>query len=125
MDDVDPPLPPHIRRFAPWTWSCSVRVALAVVLVCLYAPFSWVLIVRDWTWIKMWPVLPGLVPGAFFFHQYDDVVEFTAMGVVSLILIAGLTWLGSRGRWQLVLATIIAVLIAAPSAWIGYSLYLF
>src|SRR3954452_18627642 len=41
------------------------RVALA--LACLYAPYAWLVLIDHpwdsyrWHWIRMWPVLPGLL----------------------------------------------------------------
>ena len=107
-----------------------VGLSLGVVAACLYLPFSWLLVEENnWSdyrmsWIILWPILPGILPGAFLFHPHD-VAEFTTMGVMTLLLLAGLTWLGSLG-WKRLLATaVIALLISIPSSMVAHSFYWF
>ena len=44
-----------------------IRWAAGVALLLVYAPYSWLVIIDHpwnaelWHWIKMWPVLPGVV----------------------------------------------------------------
>jgi hypothetical protein len=90
-------------------------------------PFGWLLLDYPWSayrlhWLKLWPILPGFVPGAALFHPHDA-LEFTTMGVTTLVLLAGLTWLGSRGRYWLALAAGIALLVSVPSAWFAYAAF--
>lgn len=107
-----------------------VGLSLAVVAACLYLPFSWLLMEENnWSdyrlsWLKLWPILPGILPGAFLFHPHD-VAEFTAMGVTTLLLLVGLTWLGSLGWKHLVAAVVIALLISIPSSMAAHSAYWF
>ena len=70
------------------------------------------------------PHLPGMIPGAFLFHPHEA-AEFTAMGVTTLLLLVGLTWLGSRGRYRLFSAALIALLISVPSSMVAHSFYWF
>ena len=40
---------------------------ILLVLFCLYAPYAWLVLIDypwdsyRWQWIKMWPVLPGIL----------------------------------------------------------------
>ena len=51
----------------PLTPTMPRRWVAGLALLILYAPYSWVIIVSHpwnserWLWIKMWPVLPGVV----------------------------------------------------------------
>ena len=91
MTNAEPMTPDSGKR--------SLGLSFSLVFGGLYLPFAWILFV-DATesyrlaWLKLWPVLPGFVPGALLFHP-NDAVEFTAMGVVAVALLAGLTWLGA------------------------------
>lgn len=107
-----------------------VGLSLAAAAACLYLPFCWLLIEENnWSdyrlsWIKLWPILPGIIPGAFLFHP-NDVAEFIAMGVTTLLLLVGLTWLGSLGWKRLLAAAVIALLISIPSSMAAHSFYWF
>ena len=107
-----------------------VGLSLAVVAACLYLPFSWLLVTEGkWSdyqlsWLKLWPILPGILPGAFLFHPHD-VAEFTTMGVATLLLLVGLTWLGSLDWKGLLAAAVIALLISIPSSMAAHSAYWF
>lgn len=104
--------------------------SLAVVAVCLYLPFSWLLVTENnWSdyrlfWLKLWTILPGFLPGALLFHP-NDVAEFVAMGITTLLLLVGLTWLGSVGRYRLLAAAAIALLVSIPSSISAHSAYWF
>ncbi|HEY1068717.1 MAG TPA: hypothetical protein VGE52_21520 [Pirellulales bacterium] len=104
------------------------RVSCAVVAVCLYAPFSWLLFAENnWSdyllmWLKLWPILPGFIPGAYFFHPHD-LPEFVTMSLVTLSLLVGLTWLGTGSRPRLAAAAIIALAVSIPSAFFAYAAF--
>lgn len=104
--------------------------SLAVVAACLYLPFSWLLVTENnWSdyrlfWLKLWTILPGFLPGAFLFHP-NDVAEFVTMGITTLLLLVGLTWLGSLARYRLLAAAAIALLISIPSSIAAHSAYWF
>jgi len=104
----------------------SWRISLGVVALCTYLPYSWVLwIDYPWSdyrimWIKMWPILPGLVPTAWinaiaqrYLHVdgvwLDGALTVVVSGMFTLALIAGLTWLGMRGRLHLAFAVVITI----------------
>jgi hypothetical protein len=105
-----------------------IVVAVVVAAVGLWTPFGWlVLIDYPWDsyhlfWLKLWPILPGFVPAFFCFHPHD-VVEFISMGIVTVALFIGLSWLGMRGRMGLVAAAVVALLISIPSAWFAYCIF--
>lgn len=105
-------------------------VALALVSASLYGPFGWLLLVGNcsdsyrWQWLNLWPILPGIVPGALGFHPHDW-IEFPVMGLVTLGLLIGLTRLGCRGGTRLAFAVGTALIVSVPSAWIAYALFRF
>jgi hypothetical protein len=99
-----------------------------MVGACLWLPFSWlVLMGGGWDdyrlgWLKMWPFLPGFLPGALLFHP-NDVLEFSTMAASTLVVMIGLTWLACRSRLMLVVAAAVALLISIPSALLAYTVY--
>lgn len=119
-----------VRAINDWKWFVQFRqrrhvlCSFVVVAACLWWPFSWLILLHgQWTlhrlgWIKLWPVLPGLVAGLWF-HQ-RDAVEYSVMGVATLILLAGLTWLGTRSAAALLAAALLALLISTPTSWLLY-----
>ena len=112
---------------------CRASASLAVVGLCLYAPFSWLLLIDyPWGsgyrifWLKLWPILPGFLagflPGPLLFHRHLP-YEFHTMGVTTVILLAGLTWLGSSRQRRLVTAALLALLVSVISATIAYGVF--
>jgi hypothetical protein len=110
----------------------KLKIAYVTVAVgaCLWLPFSWlVLMSGGWdeyrlSWLRMWPILPGLVPGALFFHP-NDAIEFSVMGATTLMIVSSLIWLGCRGRISLLAAVTIALMISMPTSHIAYAMYWF
>jgi len=104
------------------------RESFALIAACLYAPFSWLLVIDygwspyRWGWLKMWPVLPGFLPGAIWLHGNDE-LEFFAWGATTLSLLLGLSWLGTRGTVGLTAALLVALAVSIPSAYIAYALF--
>lgn len=105
-------------------------MAFGVVAACLYVPFGWLLL-EDWhwqgdhgIWLRMWPILPGLLPAAVLFHPQES-LELVVMSLITLTLVVGLTWLAARGRWSLLAAAGIALLVAIPTSYVAHSLYWF
>ncbi len=63
---------------------------ITMVLLSLYAPYSWLLLIDHpwdsyrWHWIRMWPVLPGLLVHAIpAVHRQPERVAYLAMGLVT------------------------------------------
>ena len=78
------------------------RVAWALLLACLYAPYAWVVLIRyPWSayrrfWVKLWPVLPGFIPGAVV--PGTERFRIGVMAGVTLAVLAGLVVLQRRRR---------------------------
>lgn len=102
-------------------------VPYVVTLACVYLPYSW-LVLMDypwnsyrWTWIALWPILPGL-PAGMFFHP-NDAVEFFVAGVAALALVLLFTRLGAMGRRSLIAASVVALLLEAEASFVAYQLF--
>ncbi len=111
----------------PYPPSVPLRIVLPVLLVCVYAPYSWLLwIDYPWneyrlTWLAQWPLLPGLVPGLLISSGVGIMVfagMFTVAFVVALVLF------GTRSRPALVMAALIAIGISIPFALLTYRFFL-
>jgi hypothetical protein len=108
--------------------SRPVGTALAVVATCLYAPFAWLLVIDyGWGeyrlfWLNLWPIMPGFLVGMYLFHPHD-VAEFTTMGATTVVLLLGLTWLGSGSRWRLLAAATIALAVSVPQAFMAHAVF--
>jgi hypothetical protein len=108
-----------------------VLTPVAVVAACLWLPFSWLILTHGgWdsyrlSWLRMWPFLPGFLPGALLFLPKHDLLAFSTMAITTLIMMIGLTWLGCRSRGGLIAAAAITMLISVPTALIAYTAYLF
>jgi hypothetical protein len=104
-------------------WQLSLFVTLAV----LYLPFSWLLLIHyPWDgyhllWMKLWCILPGFFGGVLF-HP-NEVVEFTAMGITTLLLVGLSTWIGSRSRLWLVVAGVLGLALSSITSLIAYHLF--
>jgi hypothetical protein len=117
-----------------WHWADTARGRTLVlrrlphVALCLYLPFVWlVLMDYPWNdyhvyWLRFWPILPGIIPGMYFFHPHDA-LEFATMGAVTFGLLAFLTWLATRGRYGLLAATALALIVAVPTSSIAYAIF--
>jgi hypothetical protein len=107
-------------------------ISLAVMACVLYAPFSWLLWIEypwsayHWLWFRMWPILPGL-PSTILLRslgmRWPDWVEMIVMGLLTALLLLILTWLGSRGRWWLIITALIALALSCYNGWIGHILF--
>jgi hypothetical protein len=106
-----------------------LSTAFLVAWLSLYAPFAWLLVINyPWPggyrlfWLRLWPILPGFVPGAWLFHP-NDRLEFLTMAIVTGLLLCGLTWLGTRGRTGLVAAAVLGLLVSVPSSFLAYAAF--
>ena len=113
-------------------WKAKLRrvgISLAVTATCLYAPFGTILVCcfprSDWAnGLAIWPFAPTILMTStprledhhlVFYHnniQHEELI----LTLTSLVLLVGLSWLGSRGWGWLVLAAAIALAIATPMA---------
>lgn len=112
---------PVIRRWV---------IAVIAVMVALYAPFGWLLEGYPWgdyklQWIVMWPILPGLLPVAAVLRpsHTPEWVMFLLMGGITLWIIAGLAWLGSRSMRWLVVAIIAALVYSGVGSFFADALF--
>ena len=102
-----------------------VGKALAGVSMGLYLPFGWLLLTsvheRDHSlqWIKLWPILPGFLPGAYLIHP-TTAIEFAVMALMTLGLLVTLVSLGSSSRRRLRIALGVALLVSVPSSVVAY-----
>ncbi len=120
------PQPPSNRRRLAWS--------LLVIHVCLYAPFSWLLWINHgwqggyrWHWVKMWPVLPGFVPGLLlrnFVNWQEDGGMILVMALATVLQIVLFTGMGRRGRVSLIASAAVALTGATASSWIAYRVFL-
>lgn len=111
----------HGERSRSWAGPYLVAVA------CLYLPFAWVILAYPWDdyrwhWIKLWPILPGLV-GGMFFHPRDTLMAPVA-GTVAILLVILFTAIGRKGQVALILANVIALVGATLESWLAYQLFL-
>jgi hypothetical protein len=104
-------------------WAVSYFVTLA----CLYLPFAWV--VWDypwdsyrWGWIKLWPVLPGIIAGMLV-HPSEYATNLLS-GAMAVLLVALFTKLGSSGRAALIGSSGIALIGAVFESWFAYQLFI-
>ncbi|MBM4107499.1 MAG: hypothetical protein FJ255_01580 [Phycisphaerae bacterium] len=105
-------------------WACSATAA------ALYLPFTWVLWIDypwtdyRWLWVKMLPVLPGLLPSRLIVgHAAPEWVLFTLAGVLSGAALASAGWLAGRSRAWLVGVTIAGLAYSIPCAYGAYNAF--
>ena len=113
----------HILRFGR-NW----RMALLVAVAVLYLPFSWLLLIHyPWDayrvfWLKLWCILPGFLSWLML-HPMNATVEFTAMGITTVLLIGLLTWIGSHNRIWLIIAGVVGLALETYLSLIAYAVF--
>ncbi len=105
---------------------------ILTVLACLYAPYAWLVLIDHpwdgyrWHWIKMWPVLPGiLVHASQTIHLLPDRIGYLIMGAVTCGIIALVTILAARSRRAAIIVSVLVGLLSSANSWISYQLFLF
>jgi len=97
------------------------------LFICI-APFGWILFIPEnrWVWIKMLPILPGMVVSALaqYISQGSGFVSVPVSAVLSIVISGGALMLLWRvSHWRLTVA-----LLALPAycffSWVAYRLYL-
>jgi len=120
-------LPGLLRRRGRRRWI----VALASLLLVLYAPYSWLLWIDypwseyRWLWIKLWPGLPMMLPVSIIGRRWLGFEPDEGCGLLLTIgmsvgLWLGLSWIGARGTRRLIL---IAAIVLALSMLNSVGLY--
>jgi len=108
-------------------------IAALVMFVVIYAPYSWLLMDYPWSdyrwsWIKMWPGLPVILPvsmaGRNIGLEVDDGLGLIMLDLLGLGLWIGLAWIGSRGRKRLIAIAVVVLLLSLLNSWGLYHLYL-
>jgi hypothetical protein len=114
---------PAVRRRAPLWWR------LAFTLACVYLPYAWLVLGGgSWhdyrlTWIKMWPILPGLTAGLLVIPRGSNAVEFAAMGATAGVVVGVFLLLAARSRRRVPIPTIVALVLSVLNSWIAYAIY--
>jgi hypothetical protein len=105
---------------------------IVLVLVCLYAPYAWLVLIDypwdgyRWLWIKMWLMLPGiLVLLNRGIHLLPDWAGFLIMGLVACGIVALSTFLAARSKRSAIIVSIIVGLVSSANSWISYRLFCF
>jgi hypothetical protein len=108
----------------------SSRILL--VLVCLYAPYAWLVLIDGpwdsyrWLWIKLWLVLPGipvLLNQAI--HQLPDWMRFMIMGAVACGIVALCTFIAARSSRSSIVVSIIIGALSCANSWSAYNMFRF
>jgi len=112
-----------VRRRAPLWWR------LALTLACLYLPYAWLVLGgppwHDYrlSWIKMWPILPGITAGILTIPHGSNAVQFAAMGAMTAVGAGGFLLLAARSRRWLPIPTVVALALSVFNSWIAYAIY--
>jgi hypothetical protein len=105
---------------------------ILLVLVCLYAPYAWLLLIDypwdryRWLWIKLWVALPGIL--ALFvpaIHLLPDWMGFLIMGAATCGVVAVSTVPAARNTKSAIIVSVIVGLVSCANSWISYRLFLF
>ena len=104
---------------------------ILLVLVCLYAPYAWLVLIDypwdsyRWLWIKMWLVLPGILVHLIqAIHLLPDWMGFLIMGAVTCGIVALSTVLAARSKRSAIIVSVIVGLLSCANSWISYRLFL-
>ncbi len=105
-------------------WAKSYLLTIA----CLYLPYGW-LIVQDypwnsyhWYWIRLWPVLPGLL-GGLLIHPIEETAERMVMAAITVVMIAGFSSLGSLSRSARIGMSAVAFVGSCVLSYVAYSVF--
>jgi hypothetical protein len=104
-----------------------VMLRIVAVLIAIYAPYCWLLTMdypwssHRWTFIKMWPILPGLLPATLIMRMNSGMMIVAILTIV--MILAAMTWAACRG-WRLFLVVLTALLaISILESWCVYHLF--
>ena len=122
---------PGMVLIMPGTFIDRPIARMLLVLVCLYAPYAWLVLIDypwdsyRWLWIKMWLVLPGiLVHLSQTIHLLPDWMGFLIMGAVTCGIVVLSTVLAARSKRSAIIVSIIVGLLSCANSWISYRLFL-
>ena len=104
---------------------------ILLVLVCLYAPYAWLVLIDHpwdsyrWLWIKLWLVLPGIVVLLVqAIHMLPDWIGFLSMGAVTCGIVALSTFLAARSKRSAIIVSVTIGQLSCGNSWISYRLFL-
>ena len=112
-----------VARRAPLWWR------LALTLACIYLPYAWLITDgypwRDYrlAWIKMWPVLPGILAGLAVLPHTAYAGQLAAMGAMTAVGAALFLLLAARSRRWVPVATLLALVLSVANSWFAYAVY--
>ena len=104
------------------------RKALLLIVVCAYLPYVWLLDDYPWHnyrwgWIGMWPILPGMIPGMYFFHGKHEVFEFPCMALATLVFVTIAATVVARRRWLLALTGLVVLGLSIANSFFAYAAF--
>jgi hypothetical protein len=114
---------PRRIRPAPLWWR------LGVMLASLYLPYAWLLVDPypwsdyRWTWVKLWPILPGLVTAFMTGPRASNLQEFAVMGAATVLCVAGFLLLATRSRRWYPIPAVLALALSACNSWFAYAIF--
>ena len=97
-----------------------------VLLLCTYAPYLWLITTSypwdsyRWTWIKLWPVLPGLLPSVLLQPFASSLVATGVRGAVTAAFLLLAFRCGVRSRRALLATSAIVLLLSLLNSWGAY-----
>jgi hypothetical protein len=104
---------------------------ILLVLVCLYAPYAWLVLIDHpwdayrWLWIKLWLVHTGiLVLLSRTILLMPDWMGFLIMGAVTCGIVALSTVLAARSKRSAIIVSVIVGLLSCANSWFSYRLFL-
>jgi len=107
----------------------AIGCSFAAVSCALYLPFAW-LLQLDFTtnsyhlhWLRMWPVLPGLVAGIPLKRYFDDTGLLLASGFATSVILLSLTYFGARSRSGLLFSVAAALAVSIPTSILSHLLF--
>lgn len=107
----------------------SRKTIIGLTLLICYTPFCWVLFISEnrLDWIKIWPVLPGLIPSTlfrFWFHiEMSKWFSILVVTVTTMIVLSALLFLMFRVvRWRFIVV-LASLLLFCYFSLMAYSLY--
>jgi hypothetical protein len=107
----------------------ALRVVVPVILFCTYYPYAWLILSRGtwssarWTWIKMWPALPGLLSRVMFYHYLPDGLALAGMYFFTVVVVALMIYLASLRTWLFGAVAVLVFLLSALNSLLAYALY--
>ena len=117
---------PRPPRRPPFWWQLAFTVA------CMYLPYAWLVMGHfpwgnwgdyRWQWIRMWPVLPGLMMGVLIGPHASHATLVVAMGMMTVPAVGLFLLLAARSRRWLPVTTLLALALSALNSWIAYGIY--